>query len=75
MGVSKSVTVRMKIEDIASLNQRLAQSGFDTLGEMVRAYTQGIILYNQLVESFAETRQDCCQNVNKESSYSGASIA
>ena len=54
----KSVTVRMKDDDVASLNQRLAQAGYKTLGEMVRAFTQGILGNNQLVEPLAEEIAD-----------------
>ena len=58
MGNWKSVTVRLKEEDVASLNQRLAQAGYNTLGEMARAFTQGILTNNQLVEPLADAIAD-----------------
>jgi len=48
----------MKEEDVASLNQRLAQAGYNTLGEMVRAFTQGAITNNLLVEPLADMIAD-----------------
>ena len=54
----KSVTVRLKEEDIALLNQRLKQSGFSSLGGFVRAFTQGIITNDRLVEPLAEKVAD-----------------
>ena len=50
----KTVGIRLKETELAILNQRLKQSGFGSLGELVKAYTQDRISNEQLVEPLAE---------------------
>ena len=55
-------------------SQRLKQSGFETLGDLVRAYTDGVLASKQLVQPFADeltnsivvklSTMDCTANAN-----------
>ena len=51
---SRSVTVRLKEGDIASLNQRLKALGYETLGDLVRALNSGIITNAQVLSDLAD---------------------
>jgi len=54
----KTVGVRLSEADLTALNQRLAQSGFRSLGELVRAYAMGIVDNGHLVDPLAEKVAD-----------------
>jgi len=41
---SKSVGIRLKVNDIATMNQRFRLDGFDSLSDLVRAYVNGELL-------------------------------
>ena len=46
--------MRMTDDQIASLNQRLQQLGFATMGDYARALTEGVVGNEQLVEALAD---------------------
>lgn len=46
--------MRMTDDQIAILNQRLQQLGFETMGDYARALTEGIVGNEQLVEALAD---------------------
>lgn len=50
----KSLTVKMKADDIAVLNQRLKQCGFETLGDLARAFANGMVTSKELVQPLAD---------------------
>jgi len=54
----KTVGVRLSETELATLNQRLVQSGFKSLGELVRAYTIGLIDNGHLVDPLADKIAD-----------------
>jgi hypothetical protein len=43
----KSVTVRMKSEDLAILNQTLQIDGYETIGDAVRDYIRGTFSFTE----------------------------
>lgn len=45
---------RFASDDVAILNQRLRQSGFKTLDDLVRAFSNGQFNKDDLVDAFAE---------------------
>ncbi len=45
-------------EQLATLNQRLQQLGFETMGDYARALTEGVVGNRQLVEELANTIAD-----------------
>ena len=51
---SRTIGVRLKASDVVPLNMRLKQEGFETLGDMVKAYTSGVIGNKQLVKPLAD---------------------
>ncbi len=50
----RTVSVRMKDSDIAILNQKLHQSGFGTLGDLVRAFNNGLFTNSNLMDALAD---------------------
>ena len=58
IGEWRTIGVRLKNEEISTLNLRLKQLGYDTLGEFAQALTKGIVSNRQLVEELAEVVAD-----------------
>ena len=54
----RTVSMRMTDDQIATLNQRLRQLGFSTMGDYARALTGGVVGSRQLVEELATTIAD-----------------
>ena len=50
--------MKMTEEQLASLNLRLQQLGFETMGDYARALTEGVVGSRQLVEELATTIAD-----------------
>ena len=50
--------MKMTDEQLATLNQRLQQLGFETMGDYARALTEGVVGSRQLVEELATTIAD-----------------
>ena len=50
--------MRMTDDQIAVLNQRLQQLGFETMGDYARALTEGVVGSRQLVEELATAIAD-----------------
>ena len=49
---------RLNEEQVALLNQKLAQLGYSTLGELVGGLAEGVITNKQVVEELANTLSD-----------------
>ena len=58
MGNWRTVGVRVTEEQLAVLNQKLAQLGYSTLGELVGNLAEGVITNKQVVEELANTVAD-----------------
>ena len=50
----ETVGVRLKDTEVATLDQKLKQSGFNTLGDLVRAYNEGLLTNGHLLEPLAD---------------------
>ena len=50
----RTVSIKMKDDQIAALNLRLKQLGFETMGDYARALTEGVVGNRQLVDDLAE---------------------
>ncbi len=50
----RTVSMKLKEEQVAALNLRLKQLGFDTMGDYARALTEGVVGNQQLVDDLAE---------------------
>jgi hypothetical protein len=50
----RTVSIKLKEDQIADLNLRLQQLGFETMGDYVRALTGGVMGNKQLVDELAE---------------------
>ncbi len=50
----RTVGVRLKDEDVATLNQRLKQLGYSSLGELVGGIATGVVTNRQVVEELAD---------------------
>ena len=50
----RTVGVRLKDEDVASLNQRLKQLGYGSLGELVGGIAAGVVTNKQVVDELAD---------------------
>ncbi len=54
MSYWRTVSIEMKDDQIAALNLRLKQLGFETMGDYARALTEGVVGNRQLVDDLAE---------------------
>ena len=54
----RTVSIKLKDNQIAALNLRLKQLGFETMGDYARALTEGVVGNKQLVEDLAEVLAD-----------------
>jgi hypothetical protein len=50
----QTIGVSLKSEELSLLNQRLKQSGFNSLGDMVKAFCRGAITNRDLIAPFIE---------------------
>jgi hypothetical protein len=50
----RTVGVRLKDEDVATLNQRLKQLGYSSLNELVGGIATGVVTNKQVVEELAD---------------------
>jgi hypothetical protein len=50
----RTVSIELKEEQIAALNLKLRQLGFETMGDFARALTDGVVGNKPLVEELAE---------------------
>lgn len=49
----RTVSIKLKADQIAALNLRLKQLGFETMGDCARALTEGVVGNKQLVDELA----------------------
>ena len=50
----RTVSIKMKDDQVAALNLRLKQLGYETMGDLARALTDGVVSNQLLVDDLAD---------------------